>query len=827
MQHKTAGSNMRSFLRDINYAARTLRKHPLFSAVVICSLALGIAVNATVFSWVERILLRPLPGVPHEDRIVALKTVAPNGDLLECSYLDFQDFRKQAQSFAGILAYKHQPLFLGKIATGRRVWSEMVSGNFFDVLGVKPILGRTFSADEQKDIPGAAPVAVISETLWREYFHADPAIAGKVIELNRRPFTIIGIVPAVFQGTMDGLQFDLWVPVTTMFSELTDSRYWLSDRNWRSLTLMARLKPGVDRRQAQAEVQTIARRLAVRYPDSNRNLSAAVLPMADAPDGVQSILGKLQKVLLVIAAAVLLIICANVGNLLLLRATARVREFAVRVSLGATPWRLVRQVFTEALLLSALGTGVGLLAATWLIRAIELFIPTTVLPVSNLADNGIQGLGILFTCALGLLAALLCGIVPALQVLRRDAQPALTEGGRSASPTRRTRLFRGGLVICELSLALLALVGTGLFIRSFQQAKATNPGFDPQGVLLAGLDFSEARLSLPARIAFFRRLRDQLAVLPGARSASISEDIPLSIEGGSWEPIDVVGYTPKPGENMKLWRNLVSPGYFHTLKIPLEAGRDFSYRDDQKSLAVAIVNQTFVNRFFAGGSGVGRKLRMWNEDVTIVGIARDSKYLGLNESALPNIYLPLSQFYRPGSGVAVELRVEGNPSRFVTELRKQIRSVDPDVFVSAIVPFTHYTSSAYFAQKVGVGLLSVLGAISLLLAVMGLYGVMAYSIAQRTGEIGIRMALGARPRQVVKLVMREALWLCAAGIVLGLLPSLVLSQIAAGALYGPRQNSGWIYLGAALILTVCGLCACWLPARRASVVDPLSALRSE
>lgn len=817
---------MNSFFRDLHYAARTLLKRPLFAGVAICSLALGIGINATVFSWVERVLLRPLPGVPDAERVVVLKTVAPNGDLLDSSYPDLQDFQRQTQSFTGILAYRHEPLFLGDIATGRRVWSEMVSGNFFDVLGVKPLLGRTFSRDEQTDTPGVAAVAVISETLWRNYFHSDPAIAGKIIELNQHPFTIVGVVPAAFQGTIDGLRFDLWVPVT-MLSELTGSRYWVSERNSRPLALMARLKPGADRRQAQAEVQTVAKRLALQYPDSNRKLSAAVLPMSDAPDGVQHILGKLQKILLVIAGAVLLIICANVGNLLLVQASARNKEFAIRASLGASPSRLIRQVFAEALLLAVAGSALGLLAATWMIRAIQLFIPVTVLPVSNLASDGIQGLGVLFTCAVGLLTAVLCGMVPALQLLLRGVQTALRDGGRTSSAGPRARFFRATLVVCELSLALLALIGTGLFIRSFQNAKSAYPGFEPQGVLLAGLDFSQVRSPLVERVAYFRRLRDQLALIPGVRSVSLSQDVPLSLEGGSWEGIEVEGYTPAPGENMKLWRNLVSPGYFRTLEVPIVSGREFLHRDDLTAPRVAIVNETFAKRFFARGPAIGRKIRMWNEDVTIVGIARDGKYLQLNEPALPYFYLPLSQFYRPGSGAAVELRLAGKPDSFADPVRSRIASVNPHVLISAIVPFTDYMSGSYFAQKVGAGLLSVLGLLSLFLAVLGLYGVMAYSIAQRTNEIGIRMALGARPGQVLRLVLREGLLLCLAGVAFGLIPSFLLNRIAAGALYGSRQNDVWIYIAAGLLLTACALLASWVPARRAALTDPVTALRWE
>ncbi len=531
---------------------------------------------------------------------------------------------------------------------------------------------------------------------------------------------------------------------------------------------------------------------------------------------------------MVIAAAVLLIVCANVSNLLLVQASVRNKEFAIRASLGATPSRLVAQAFSEALLLAAAGTALGLLAATWMIRAIQFFIPMSVLPIANLAGDGIQGLGVLFTCSLGLLSAILCSAVPAFHFSRRDVHACLKDcAGRNSSSSRGTRLFRAGLVVSELSLAMLALIGMGLFIRSFQNARTAYPGFEPQGVLLAGLDFSATRPPLPERIAFFRRLREQLAVTPGVRSVSVSQDVPLSLDGRSWEGIEVPGYVPKPGENMKLWRNLVSPGYFDTLQIPLTDGRDFSYRDDASAPPVAIVNQSFERRFFAGAPAVGRKLRMWGKQITIIGVVRDSKYLELNEAPMPYFYLPLTQFFRPGAGAAVETRVTGNPLDFETTLRKRIHSADSRVLVTATVPFTQYLSGAYFAQKVGAALLTVLGAVSLLLAILGLYGVMAYSIAQRTNEIGIRMALGAQPGRVLRLIMREGLLLGAAGIVVGLIPSLLLSRIASGALYGTPQSESWIYFAAAFILMLCALSASWIPARRAALTDPVTALRWE
>ncbi|MBV8550855.1 MAG: ABC transporter permease [Acidobacteriaceae bacterium] len=816
---------MHSFFQDLKYAVRTLLKRPLFTSVALTSLALGIAVNATVFSWVDRILLRPLPGVINAGEIVALKTVAPNGDLLDSSYLDFKDFQKQATTLSAVIAFKQRPLYLGDVATGERVWSEMVSGNFFDVLGVRPIRGRTFSAEEQNSRPGSPATAVLSETLWRGYFRSDPDILGRKIELNRHPFTVIGIVPSAFQGTVNGLRFDLWVPLT-MVSELTGSFYWPDDRNARPLDLMARLKPNTSLKQAQAEVQTIASRLALEYPDTNRYLSAAVMPIADSPAGAQRILGRLLKVLLVIAAAVLLIVCANLGNLLLVRATMRTKEFGIRASLGASPRRIAQQLFTETLVLAVGGTALGLLASAWMVHAVEFFVPPTDLPLANLA-HGFHGLDLLFTCALGFLAAIFCGIAPALQLFRHGIQEALREGGRFSSPAARSRILRSGLVVFELSLALFALIGSGLFIRSFQNARNAYPGFEPEGVLLAGIDLSQAHLSKPQRVTFFQRLRDQLTSLPGARSASLSEHVPLGFDNGAWEEIRIEGYIPKAGENMKLWRDIVSPGYFATLKIPLAAGRDFNERDSSASQPVAIVNETFVKRFLPEPPALGRKFLLWDREFTIIGVARDIKYQRLNEGPMPYFYLPLAQAYSSDMGIAVEVRTASRPDTFAEVLRSRIRSADPNVLISVTIPFASFMSASYFAQRVGAHLLTVLGVISLLLAILGLYGVMAYSTTQRTGEIGIRMALGAQPAQVLQLVMREGMGLCLIGIALGLIPSLVLARLAASALYGVGNHDGWIYFAGALILSAAALLATWLPARRAAHIEPTKALHWE
>jgi predicted permease len=595
-------------IQDLRFAFRTLLRNRTFSVVAILSIALGIAVNATVFSWVDAVLLRPIGGVERGGDLIVIKSLAANGQRIDSSYLDFRDLREQATSLSGIVAFRQHGFFLGDPPHMDRVWGQMVSGNYFDVLGVKPVLGRTFTRDEQTHRPGAAPVAVIGERLWRSRFQSNPGVAGITVRLNRHPFQIIGVVPESFKGTVPGLQFDLWVPIT-MQGQLTGDWNWLDDRNARPLALMARLKPEVPLERANAEVSGIAKRLEQEYPKTNRGIGAVALSIEHSPDGAQSVLGPLLKIQLGVAGLVLLIVCANVGNLLLSRATSRQREFGIRLSMGASRGRLVQQLLTESLLLSLAGGVAASLVTGLMADSLHLLMPRTELPAR--IETRFDTASLLFTAALCCITTVLCGLAPALRFSRTDPQDALRQGARGNTSGPRSLRLRGFLVMAEVSLASLALIGAGLFVKSFYQARRVNPGFDADRVLLAGIDLSSTGCVKEQCVAHVERLRERLAQLSGVEAVSASDHVPLSFDRGAWEGLDIEGYVPRTAENMKIYRSLVSPGYFDTLGIRLVDGRDFDRRDDGSSQPVAIVNETFVKRFFAGGPAVGRKIKGW------------------------------------------------------------------------------------------------------------------------------------------------------------------------------------------------------------------------
>jgi predicted permease len=828
---------MNSLLQDLQHALRMIRRNPGFAAVTIFTLALGIATSSTVFGWVDAILLHPLPGGEQPDRLVALETLAPGGAFVTNSYPDYIDFRDRLKLVSGIAVTHPAAFSVGQEEHAERVWGELVSGNFFSVLGTKAELGRTFLPEEYGDKPGAFPVVVISDRFWRSHFNADPQIAGKTIRINQHELTIVGVAAPEFRGSVPGEAQDLWVPYM-MQPVLNGVGEWmLRDRKDRNMLGIARLKPGVTLEQAQQELATLAKFMSVADADTNEGMSATYLPLAKSHFGPQSLLLAPLRLLLGVCAVVLLIVCANVANLLLARTTARQKEFSTRMALGAGHGRVAQQVFVESLVLAGAAGLAGLIATQWLGRALVLLLPAG--QMSMAMQQAINGRMLLFTMALCGLVAFLTGVLPALQLKETALSERLNEAGKSGMTGARSHRMRSVLITAEVSLALVALIAAGLFARSFQALREIKPGFDPNHVLLSQFYLSTNGYNLEQRKQFSFRLREKLESAPGVKNVAYSDGVPLGFEPSWWEDLTIEGYAPGPAENMKLFRNVISPGYLSLMRIPLVDGRDFTEHDDEKTNPVMIVNQTFAKRFFAGRNPIGRRVRGWGEWFTVVGVAQDSKYHYPGEAPLPYFYVPFRQIYRADMQLAFYVRTAGDAKTALPLVREKVREIDPNVSVFDAVPLTEYIGASLYAQKIAASLLTVLGALAVVLAAVGLYSVMSYSVVQRTHEIGIRMALGARPDDVLRLVVRQGLTLASVGLLVGFLLAMAVARSlsaisfagsamgSGGRLLGVSATDPLIYAGAALFLIGVAALAAYIPARRAARVEPMEALRYE
>ena len=814
---------MNTLVRDIQYGLRTLARSPGFTAVAILTIGIGIGASTTIFSWMRSLMLNPLPGATQTERIVALENTAADGEPLTTSYLDFRDYRDNLRLVTSVTARIGNVFSVGDAPQTSQVWGELVSGNFFDLLGVQPEAGRFFSGSERDDAQNAHAVVVISHSYWKAHYHTDPTTIGSSVRINQTLFTIIGVTPEGFHGTRSGFDYEMWMPLT-MYGQLTHTGTWmLRDRNTRNYMMMARLAPGVSIEQARGEVQALANRMAVSDADSNRGVGATVLPIWQSHFGTQSILLTPITILMGASGVVLLIVCANLANLLLARATGRLKEFSVRLALGARPVRLTQQLLTETLLMAAGGSLCGLMLASLLGGALRWLLPGVSRP--TMLQPPLDGQVLAFTIALAFVVAILAGLVPALHATHANINEVLKEGGRSATSSAQSHSLRGLLVISEVALAVIALVGAGLFLKSFETARTMDPGFSPEGVALAQFDFSTANYDAQQTDTFCRRLREQLEQQPGVTSVSYDDSVPLGFSGGNWESLDVEGYVPAANENMKIYRDLISPGFFESMKIPLVEGRDFDLRDDPKSLKVMIVNQEFVRRFLANRSVIGRKVHGWGEWFTIVGVAKDSKYHRVNENPQPYFYIPIRQIFRPEYGLTFHVRTSGSVSEAIAALRRESAAIDPSLTIFGAEPMTEYVAASLFGAKIAASLLSVLSGLGLLLAAVGLYSVMAYSVAQRTSEIGIRVTLGAQPRDIMRLVIRQGISFALIGLVVGSLAAAALARVISATLVGVSPADPVVYVGATAFTVLVTVIAAALPAWRALRVDPAVALR--
>jgi putative ABC transport system permease protein len=814
---------MTSFWQDVRYSLRMILKAPGYAVVAIITLALGIGANTTIFSWINSTLLNPVPGLASPKEMVALSLGKSAENPFPFTYPDYQAMRDGQQSFSGLTVFNTTPMSLTGKGKPERVWGVVASGNYFDVLGVRPILGRGFlPAEDEK--PNGAPVVVISYRMWQTHFGGDPLVVGRTMDINQHPYTIVGVTPAIFQGSQTGLRSDLWLPIM-MESQIVPQGDLLHDYHYFWLFALGRLKPGVTADQAQQEMTTRIQRVAKDHPQEHKGHdTVSIYPMWRAPFSANAFFSLLLPMLMAIAGVVLLLACANVANLMLVRSTARRREIAIRMSLGASRWRLVRQLLVESLVLALAGGAIAMLITFWTAGSMMKFIPQTDFPIAlNIrADRAV----LFATLIISLLTGVIFGILPALRASGEAPVSVLKEDSGSASGGRAKARLASGLVVAQISLSLLLLICAGLFIRSFVSAQQINPGFNSHGVLLTSYDLFQAGYSEADGIEFNRQLVAKLEALPGVQSAALTSRVPLAFGGGSTS-VTPEGYVEHPNESMETQVGIVTPNHFKVLELPLVKGRDFTSQDTKTTQRVAIVNEYFVDRYWAHQEALGKQVRsdLTNEWFTVVGVARNSKVNTLNESPTPFIYLPLYQVYRASAMVTV--RVAGDPLGYATSVEKTIHQLNADVVLYDVTTLETREQVASFVQRLAGTFVGAFGLLALVLAAVGIYGVTAYTTRQRTHEIGIRMALGASKQDILRLVLGHGMRLTLLGVGLGLAVSFALTRYLSSLLLGVTSTDALTFSSVAILLCAVALLACFIPARRAMGVDPMVALRYE
>lgn len=812
-------------IADFRFALRTFRAAPGLTAVAVLTLALGIGAATTVYGWVTTVLLNPFPGVAHPGELALLESVTTDGQFLRnISFRDYLDYRDALKPVAQVAATRFTPVHVGPEGRSGRAFAELVTPNFFETLGVTLVAGRGIHSSECSDQPQTCPLVVLSHRYWEAHYGADPRVIGQSLRINRREFVIAGVAPPEFQGGMNGLSFDLWVPLAWA-ETLGTGGGTLTFRGTRDLTsTFVRLNPGVQFAIAEAAVFKVANQLAADHPRTNRGISARLSPLRSGGNGAQQLLSRPLQLLSGVALIVLLIVCANVCNLLLARSVSRSREFAIRLAMGSGRGRLVRQLLTETFLLALAGSGLGLVVSLWLKDVLVLLLPRTDFP---LAFSTPLDVNTLMVCiALAFAVTLATGVAPALLAAKAAIAGVLRDGDRTSSGGRTHRL-RGLLVISEVTLAAVVLIGAGLLVQSFRNALALDPGFRKNGILTGQFYLSAAGYTAAEQREFCIRLREALESEPQIMAVSYSDTIPLGLGGSPWHQVTIDGYTPAPGEVMNLHRSLVPPGYFDLLGIPLLDGRDFTGADDARSAGVMIVNQTFAKRYFRERPPIGQTVRIEAREYTVVGVVRDAKYHHPAEAPIPYFYIPFAQLFAPGLNFSFFVQTAGDTGAAAQALRRQASALNPDARVYGLVPLAEASGSALYPQKVAALLLGALAAIGVVLAAVGLFSVMSYAVEQRTREMGVRMALGARPSQVIGIVVRQGASLVVPGLVLGAACAVVVSRWAQGLLVGVRPADPFTYAGACLFLAFVSLAACLIPAFRAARSNPLMALTGE
>ena len=820
---------MNNILKDFRYAIRMLAKTPGVTFVAVITLALGIGANTAIFSSVSAFTSRPLP-VPSPDQLIRPVEISEDrGTADNFSYPDFVDYRNQSTFFSGFCAEDMVQVAIDTQEQNDVIWGQIVSGNYFDMLQIKPVMGRAFAPDED-GAPGAHPVVVLGHSLWQRRFASDPNIVGKTLRLNNRQFQVIGVAPESFKGTKFGLSMDFWAPMA-MVGELSGSADLLTSRDSHWLTILGRLKPGVDVSQASAEMNAISLRLNQAYMDErSNNTQAKVVTEIDGRWGEAATVIKTGGMLaMAIVALVLLIACANVANLLLARAAARRKEIGIRLALGASRARLIRQLLTESLLLSLIGGGLGLLLANWMTDLMQGFIP--VLQYNVVEDFfALDSRALMFTLVISVATGIVFGLAPAWNSSNPDVVPVL-KGGSGIVEKGRTRrvTLRSSLVVAQVALSLVVLVCAGLFIKSFRKAQQMDPGFDTKNAVLMTLNPPLVGYDNDRTRNFYQQITERARSIPGVEAVALTRLMPLGDSSNSNGPVLKEGETLARGSaGRDITTNVISPDYFKAMQIPIMEGRDFDDRDREKTQRVVIVNQRMAQVLWPNESAVGKRIFIGvdsHDPLEVVGVVKTGKYRTLAEDPRMFFYYPLSQ-RRPGIMTMV-MRTNGDPRNFVGALRHEVQQLDRAVPMSAVKTMEQHMTWPLWGPSLAATLALAFGVIALLLSSIGLYSVMAYVVSQRTKEVGIRMALGASRHDVLKMITSQGMRLAIVGAGLGLVLALLLAKVMSSLLIGVSGYDITTFVIVSVVLSVVAFVASYLPARRATKVNPLIALRYE
>lgn len=810
---------MAGLLQDVRFALRQLRKSPGYTITAVLMLALAICANSTVYSWINGTMLHPIPGARDPGELVSVmrgaRSTSPSPPF---SYLDYRDLRDRNRSFDGMIAYHHEWITLTGGANPERIYLANVSSNFFDVLGIKPALGRFFLPREEVLEGGGIPYVVLSYSLWQTRFVGDPSIVGKSIEIARTPVTVIGVAPQGFLGAMPGLHQDAWAPINPGGN---DGKMKLRSVYW--LNVVGRLQPGVNRQSATEDLETIMRQIVAAYPNDHLGVNTISLdPMWRSPFGANIYMAASLPILLGIACVVLLLTCANVATLALVRFVSRRREIAIRQSLGASRAQIIRQMIIESLLVCLGGGAAAVLATVWTAKMFGYFVPPNPTPiaVNGVLDNNVIVIVVLLAAA----ASLICGALPAWRSSRVPTAEILKEESGSVSGSTHNRHLLSSLVVVQIALSLALLISSGLFLRTLRNLKDSDPGFERDHVLTASVGLSYSGYSSRDIDTIRHRILDNALVMRGVTGAALTDWVPYNLNRKTVDTYPE-GYAPQPHESLEVRRADVTAGYFATLGIPILEGRDFTHDDTGAAPPVVIVDQAAAHRYWPGQDPLGRRLTIFGQLFTVVGVVKNTKHQFMNEPLEPMIYL--SYFQEPDWETTIQIKTKGDPQALAPALEEMIHQIDGQLPVFDVRPLSETAKLANIFVVIEATLATGFGFLALVLAATGIYGVVAYRTKLRTHEIGIRVALGASRADVLKLVLMQGLMLTIAGLILGLALALGLTRFVSGLLYGIGANDPFTAGMVVALLAGIALLACYIPAYRATRADPVSSIREQ